>query len=93
MEIGRWSVHLRYIANHPFYIGFPRVHPHNGKDGVDAVVLLAVDGLHVKSVDFENAEDISVLNEPLRNAVSVVPHIVGLLIEGEPVEGAEVHVA
>ena len=74
-------------------VAFPFWQIGNGQDGIDSVVPSAVDGLNVKSIQLENAEDVSVLNEPLGNAVAVVPHVIGLLVEGEPVEGTEVHVA
>ena len=86
------SVHLRHLANHLVHIGFPSVHSHDGEDGVDSVVLLAVNGFDVKAIYFENAQDIAVFDHPLRDAISVVPHIVRLLVEREPVESSEVHV-
>ena len=86
------SVHLGHIANDPIDIGFPGIHAHDGEDGVDPVVLLAVDRFHIETIDLEDAEDVSVLHETLGNAIPVVPHVVGLLVEREPVEGAEVHV-
>jgi len=93
MDIGWMSVYLRDVSNHTVHISFPGIHSHDGQDGIDPVVLLAVDRFYIETVDFENAEDVSVLNEPLGNAVAVVPHVIGLLVEGEPVEGTEVHVA
>jgi len=92
MGHGRSSVHLSDVANHAFNIGPPGLHSHDGEDRIDAVVLFAVDRLYIESIDFENAKDVSVLYHALGNAVPVVPHVVGLLIEGKPVESTEVHI-
>jgi len=92
MADGVCLVHLRNVANDAFYIGFPCFHAHDGQDGVDAVVLLAVDRFYIETIDFENAQDVSVLDHALGNAISVVPHVVGLLVERKPVESSEVHI-
>jgi hypothetical protein len=89
---GALSVHFGDIANHTFYIGLPSLQSHDGKDGIDAVVLFAVDRFYIKAVDFKNAEDVTVLDHSLGNAIPVVPHVVGLLIEWKPVESTEVHI-
>ena len=86
------SVHLRHFANHLVHIGFPSVHAHDWEDGVDTVVLFAVNRLDIKAVDFENAQDVAVFYHALRDAIPMVPHIVRLFVEWEPVEGSEVHV-
>ena len=86
------SIHLSDVANHTFDIGLPSFHAHDGKDCIDAVVLFAVDRLYIESIDFENAKDVSVFYHALGNTIPVVPHVVGLLIEGKPVESTEVHI-
>lgn len=92
MAGGTWSVHLRYVADYPLYVGLPSLHAHNGKDGIDPVILLAVNRFYIEAVDFENAEDVSVLHHSLGNAVPVVPHVVGLFVQRESVESTEVHI-
>lgn len=91
MANGIKSIRLRDISDHAVYVRLPSLHAEDGQYGVHSVVLLAVNGLHVESVDFENAKDVAVFHQPLRNAVAVVPHVVCLLVERQPVEGAEIH--
>lgn len=93
MGPGKWSVHLGNVADHAVHISFPGLHAHDGEDGIDTVVLFAVDGFYIESVDLKNAEDVAVLNHALGDAIAMVPHVVGLFIEREPIEGAEVHIS
>ena len=63
----------------------------NGKDGIDPVVPAAINGLNIKSIQLENAKDVSVLNDALGQTNSVVPHVVRFLVEREAVESSQVH--
>ena len=72
-------------------IAFPFRQIGNGQDGVDSVVPSAVDGLNIKSIQLENAEDVSVLNDALGQTNTVVPHIICFLVEREAVESSQVH--
>ena len=91
MARGMESIHFGHVADHAVHIRFPGLHAHDRKDGVHPVVLLAVNRFHVEAVDFENAEDIAVFNHALRDAIAMVPHVVRLFVEREPVEGSEIH--
>ena len=91
--VGPGSVHLGHIADHPIHIGFPGLHAHDGQDGIDPVVLFAVDGFHIEPIDLEDAEDVTVFDQALRDAVAVIPHVIRLFVERESIECTEVHVA
>ena len=81
MDNGNWSICLGHAANDAIYVRLPGFHAQNGQDGIDPVVLFAVNRFYIESIDFENAKDVSVFYEPLRNAVSVVPHVIRLLVK------------
>ena len=85
------SLHLRDTSNDAVNIGLPSLHSHDGKNGIHTVVLLAVNGLYIEPVNFENAKDVAILDHALRNAIAVVPHVVRLFVEREPVECAKIH--
>ena len=72
-------------------VAFPFRQIGNGQDGVDSVVPSAVNGLNVESIQLENAEDVSVLNNALGQTYPVVPHIIRFLVEREAVESSQVH--
>ena len=72
-------------------VAFPFRQIGNGQDGIDTVVPSAVDGLNVKSIQLENAEDVAVLNDALGQTNPMVPHIIRFLVEREAIESSQVH--
>lgn len=82
---------MQKIRQNLIDIAFPFWQIGNGQDGVDSVVPSAVDGLNVKSIQLENAEDVSVLNDALGQTNPMVPHIIRFLVEREAVESSQVH--
>ena len=85
------SIELEKIREDLVHIPFPLRNVSNGQNGIHTVVASGVNGLDKEAVDFKDAEDVSVLDDALRKACAVVPHVVGLLIQREPVEGVEFH--
>ena len=62
------------------HIAFPFWNVCNGKNGVHPVVPSGVNGLNKEAIDLKNAEDVTILDDALREADAVVPHVAGLLI-------------
>lgn len=85
------SIELEEIREDLVHISLPLRNVSNGQNGIHTVVPSGVNGLDKEAVDFKDAEDVSVLDDALRKACAVVPHVVGLLIQREPVEGVEFH--
>ena len=51
-----------------------------GQNRIDPVVSATVYRLDIKSVQFKNAKDVSILDNSLGQTNTMVPHIIGLLI-------------
>ena len=85
------SIQLQQVDEDLIYIPLPFRQISDGQDGIDPVVASAVNGLDVKSIQLENAEDVAVLNNTLGQTNSVVPHIIRFLVKREAVESSQVH--
>ena len=72
-------------------VAFPFRNVCDGQDGVYAVVSAGVNGFDKEAVDFENAQNIAVLDDALRQADAVVPHVGRFLVEWESIESVEFH--
>ena len=76
------SVQFQQVGEHLIDIAFPFGNVGNGENRIDAVVAAGIDGFDKKAIDLKNAEDVSVFDDALREANTVVPHVGRLLIEG-----------
>lgn len=82
---------MQQIRDNLVYIAFPLRQVCNGQDGIDAVIAPAVNGFHIETVEFKNAEDVAVFNDSLCQTNPVVPHIIRFLVKGKSIESGQVH--
>ena len=85
------SIQFQQVREHLVNVAFPFRNVCDGQDGVHAVVSAGVNGFDKEAVDFENAQNVAVLDDALRQADAVVPHVGRFLVEWESIESIEFH--
>ncbi|MGB1075687.1 MAG: ComEC/Rec2 family competence protein [Flavobacteriales bacterium] len=85
------SVEVKQLSQCLVHIPFPFWNVRNRQNGIDTVVSPGVNGLDIKSVQFENAQDVSVFHNSLGEANAMIPHVIGLLVQWQAIEFLEIH--
>jgi len=84
-------IEVEEIRQNLINIAFPIGQISNRQNCIHSIVATAIDGFHIETIQLENTKDVSVFNDALREAYSVVPHVICLLIKREAVESCQVH--
>jgi hypothetical protein len=78
--LGVNSVQFEQVGQDLVHISFPFWNVCNGQNGIHTVVSARIDRFHEKAVDFEDAENVAILDDALGQAYAVVPHVARFLV-------------